>query len=118
MSTLVVLLNYYAFVTERKAPSKLSSSVTTVVVGVIALLFRQTNVFWVAIFPAGLAVVEALKEVQDPRAPVLKGVGDLIQNAWSHGQIYDSYVQDALLDGMVLHFKRRRFTNYIEIISC
>lgn len=99
MSTLVVMLSYYVFVSEKNAPRKLAGGLTTIVIGVAALSFRQTNVVWVAAFPAGLAVTEALKKDQDPRTPVAKTMRESVRSAWSRGQIHDSFIQDAELEG-------------------
>ncbi|KAF9738615.1 hypothetical protein PMIN06_001970 [Paraphaeosphaeria minitans] len=60
LSTLVVLASYYMYLIQRRTHNYLLASLTTVIVGVLALLFRQTNIFWVAVFPAGLAVVDTL----------------------------------------------------------
>lgn len=61
MSTLVVLAAYSTYLSQRGTQNYFLSSLMTINIGVLALLFRQTNIFWVAVFPAGLAVVDALK---------------------------------------------------------
>jgi alpha-1,2-glucosyltransferase len=61
LSTLVVLAAYTTYLNQRRTQNYLISSLVTVNIGVLALLFRQTNIFWVAVFPAGLAVVDTLK---------------------------------------------------------
>jgi alpha-1,2-glucosyltransferase len=61
LSTLAVLAAYTTYLNQRRTQNYLISSLITVNVGVLALLFRQTNIFWVAVFPAGLAVVDTLK---------------------------------------------------------
>ncbi|KAF1964947.1 alpha-1,2 glucosyltransferas-like protein alg10 [Bimuria novae-zelandiae CBS 107.79] len=65
MSTLVVLAAYSTYLSQRGSTNYFLSSFLTINSGVIALLFRQTNVFWVAVFPAGLAVVETLKRYDE-----------------------------------------------------
>ncbi|KAF2441437.1 glycosyltransferase family 59 protein [Karstenula rhodostoma CBS 690.94] len=61
LSTLVVLAAYSTYLSQRRTQNYLLSTLITVNIGVLALLFRQTNIFWVAVFPAGLAVVDTLK---------------------------------------------------------
>ncbi|KAF2690863.1 glycosyltransferase family 59 protein [Lentithecium fluviatile CBS 122367] len=95
MSTLAVLLSYHAFLTRRNAQSHLIHSFKIVVVGVFALLFRQTNVFWVAVFPAGLAAVDVLTDKKENADQLGAGVQSVVQNAWDRGQIYDVSVGDA-----------------------
>lgn len=65
MSTLVVLAAYSTYLSQRNTKSYFLSSLITINVGVLALLFRQTNIFWVAVFPAGLAVVDTLKRYDE-----------------------------------------------------
>ncbi|KAJ4357655.1 glucosyltransferase [Didymosphaeria variabile] len=65
LSTLVVLAAYYTYLSQRGSTNYLVSGWLTINVGVIALLFRQTNIFWVAVFPAGLTVVDTLKRYNE-----------------------------------------------------
>ncbi|KAG9200128.1 glucosyltransferase [Epicoccum nigrum] len=61
MSTAAVLMSYGAFLATTAKPQRtLSDDVLAVISGIIALFFRQTNIFWVAVFPAGLTVVSVL----------------------------------------------------------
>jgi alpha-1,2-glucosyltransferase len=92
MSTMVVLMSYLAYIGKTNARNE----VTAVFIGILALLFRQTNIFWVAIFPAGLAVVDALKKSAEHNATSGKGNNQvIIQDSWSKGTVYDCPVQDA-----------------------
>jgi alpha-1,2-glucosyltransferase len=100
ISTLVVLLSYGALLQKNTIIGTFLGNITAVVIGITALMFRQTNVFWVAIFPAGLAVIDALKR----SAHLSKSVGEktfksTIQSCWNDGSVYDCSVQDALLEG-------------------
>ncbi|KAF2278056.1 alpha-1,2 glucosyltransferas-like protein alg10 [Westerdykella ornata] len=98
LSTLTVLAHYGAFVQRSGAQSRWgpSKQLAFIVLGIIALLFRQTNIFWVAIFPAGLAAVEALKrdggmETSTPsRRPI-----EVLKQCWTEGKVYDSSARDA-----------------------
>ena len=62
ISTLVVLAAYSTYLSQRRSATPFLSSILTINIGVLALLFRQTNIFWVAIFPAGLSVIDTLKQ--------------------------------------------------------
>jgi alpha-1,2-glucosyltransferase len=58
-SLLFVLLSYNAVLLTYQRPSqKLGSVLLQLFYGLGALLLRQTNVFWVAIFPAGIAALK------------------------------------------------------------
>jgi alpha-1,2-glucosyltransferase len=101
MSTLVVLLGYSAFVKQNTIHSGLSEMSNAVILGVAALLFRQTNIFWVAVFPAGLAIIDALKaDALPPKSPKGRAFGDIIQDSWDNGAVHDCSVQDAELQGI------------------
>ncbi|KAF1940815.1 hypothetical protein EJ02DRAFT_379113 [Clathrospora elynae] len=92
MSTMVVLLSYSGYLTSESVAGELS----TVFIGVSALFFRQTNIFWVAIFPAGLAVVDVLKrEAEHPASPTVGDYKAILHDSWSKGIIYDCSIQDA-----------------------
>ena len=100
-STLAVLLAFYAYLANSESIRTVTRYCSAVSFGVFALLFRQTNIFWVAVFPAGLAIVDALKKdapsaKSDKADPVLA-----IQTAWKDGTIHDCSVQDAGLQGMI-----------------
>lgn len=96
VSTLVVLLTYSVYLKKSTVAGNVFENINAVSIGVIALLFRQTNIFWVAVFPAGLAVIEALRKDRprkvDPRAEDMTKV---LQSSWSEGNIYDCSMQDA-----------------------
>lgn len=61
-STLIVLLAYANHLTRvgSKKPSFLND-VYSIVLGVLALGFRQTNIFWVVIYMGGLEVIQSIK---------------------------------------------------------
>jgi alpha-1,2-glucosyltransferase len=103
MSTLAVLLAYYAYLANSTSNRTVMGRTSAVTFGVLALLFRQTNIFWVAVFPAGLAVVGALKEDAPSTSSTTPDPLSVIQTAWSDGIIYDCSVQDAGLQGKLCH---------------
>ncbi|KAL5120186.1 glucosyltransferase [Pleosporales sp. CAS-2024a] len=96
MSTLVVLLNYSILLSKRSVSSGILMNCLEIFVAVVALFFRQTNIFWVAIFPAGLAVIDALKtnatSLTNKKAESINGI---IQESWTHGVIHDIALQNA-----------------------
>lgn len=68
--------------------------------GLYALLFRQTNIFWVAIFLAGLEIIQVVKrncttswEGKDT------SFSSIIRESWYHGKIYDPLIREACLEG-------------------
>lgn len=71
----MVLASYSTYLSQRRSSDSLLSSILTVNIGVLALLFRQTNIFWVAVFPAGLVVIDALKEHDDVFDFPVEGAG-------------------------------------------
>jgi alpha-1,2-glucosyltransferase len=95
ISTLTVLLAYGAYLLKPKTGGGVMTDASAVLLGTIALLFRQTNIFWVAVFPAGLAVVDALKVDTPSTASRSRDITSAIQSSWSEGKIHDCSVQDA-----------------------
>ncbi|KAJ8119573.1 hypothetical protein O1611_g10581 [Lasiodiplodia mahajangana] len=63
-STLIVLLAYANHLTrvDLKPPSFLND-VYSLALGILALGFRQTNIFWVVIYIGGLEVIHAIKKL-------------------------------------------------------
>lgn len=103
-STFFVLLSYFLALKtqqEKRKFMKFPSVVNTVVLGVAALFFRQTNIFWVAVFPAGLAVVQALKKSAHPTPEDAKEdtIGDVLRNSLMYMCVYDRPVRYASIEG-------------------
>jgi len=99
MSTLMVLATYYSFLKQRSTDSGFLGALITVVLGIVALLFRQTNIFWVAVFPAGLAIVDTLKG-NSAVEPFIEDSENILERSWNDGRIYDVSVDDAGPTGM------------------
>ena len=78
------------------------SIATLVLLGIAALLFRQTNIFWVAVFPGAIAVLGHLKNGarrgSDTIVPGGQTFNGLVQE-FSSGKVYDVRIQDAKLEG-------------------
>ncbi|KAH4412410.1 alpha-1,2-glucosyltransferase [Parastagonospora nodorum] len=97
MSTLVVLVSFHMFL-KRSTFGNLLQSIGTIFLGLVALSFRQTNIFWVAVFPAGLAVIDALK-ARAPSSTSKKPhiVGDILRESWNNGVVHDCALKNASL---------------------
>ncbi|KAI9714427.1 MAG: glucosyltransferase [Bogoriella megaspora] len=99
LSTLLVLMSFDLHLQASDAESAgLQVSIQILFNGALALLFRQTNIFWVAVFPAGLTAVRVLKDSskgnnakQQNRAA---NIMDHLNSAWRNGDIYDCQLAD------------------------
>jgi alpha-1,2-glucosyltransferase len=121
MSTLLVLLGYSVLLRKRTVSGSLFENSSAILVGVVALLFRQTNIFWVAVFPAGLAVIDALKTSAPPSDNrKAKTIAETIQSSWNDGTIHDCAVQDAGIPGTrnSVHRHSNVCTNYRQTTCC
>lgn len=96
MSTAAVLISYSAFLERVAKPQKsILDDLSAVFTGVVAMSFRQTNVFWVAVFPAGLTVIETLKGNGRTTSTAIKqGYVAVLQQAWSKGTVRDRSLRD------------------------
>lgn len=96
MSTAAVLISYDMFIKRAANPQwSITNDLLTVVIGVVALFFRQTNIFWVAVFPAGLTVIQVLKENGHTSAIATgQSYSSFIQETWSRGLIYDRSLKE------------------------
>jgi alpha-1,2-glucosyltransferase len=104
-STIIVYLFFQLFLDRLMSKQEnMRKEIIQVVLGIGALLFRQTNVFWVAIFPTGLAIIQGTKAIaQDRRLP--KGGPqpfiEVMQQAWNDSIVYDPPVAEAWLDDYI-----------------
>ncbi|KAI1119565.1 DIE2/ALG10 family-domain-containing protein [Nemania sp. NC0429] len=94
-STLAVLLAYANHLArvEAQGPSLLND-VYSLTLGILALGFRQTNVFWVVVYMGGLEVVHAVKTLnpEPVKTPKFRILSKLVQfYAWRYslGDIHD-----------------------------
>ncbi|KAI9819312.1 MAG: glucosyltransferase [Thelocarpon impressellum] len=73
-----------------------------VISGLVALSFRQTNIFWVAAFLGGLELVRTLKSRPNgatmPRGWGSSSYQDIITHTWTGSGVYDPTVDDAELE--------------------
>jgi len=100
MSTLMVLLSYSVLLKKTSPRGTVLDILNAIVVGVFALLFRQTNIFWVAVFPAALSVIDALTATSPPLvSSKATATGDVLQKIWDEAVVHDCSVQDAGFQG-------------------
>lgn len=104
-STTFVMLSLWHI--KRTSTQTAKSDLFVFALGMLALSFRQTNIFWVAVFPAATQVVERLKAVQaakPAREPHVKGRDrlDALRRNWQFGEVFDPPADDATVEGGTL----------------
>ncbi|KAF9693677.1 hypothetical protein EKO04_008167 [Ascochyta lentis] len=103
MSTAAVLLSYQVFLHKKSPTGDIRNDLFTVLIGIVALFFRQTNIFWVAVFPAGLTVVQVLEKNESWKQMKERNPATIVQECWKTNTVYDSPVYHAgLLDVIML----------------
>ena len=101
LSTCVVLRMYRLFL-QRKGSILLYAS------GILALIMRQTNIFWAALFIGGLEIVGTIKGIEatlvenSPEPQTWKGIIISKFNRYCGGEIHDIQLKDAEVYGMFL----------------
>lgn len=122
MSTAAVLISYHAFLqTSAKVERSIGDEIVAILSGIVALFFRQTNIFWVAVFPAGLTVVKVLQESgRMSGAAYRKGHMAVLQESWSESVIRDLPLRDEGLTvtSMSLPHPPVNTTNTVKIQLC
>lgn len=110
-STLTVLTFWLCWLdVETETAHAIFYTFSLCVLGLMSLAFRQTNIFWVAIFPAAFSVLrrlntgpEVVRQSMYNQAP---GLGDtrlnVMKTSWKQMVIYDPVVVDATVEGTVL----------------
>ena len=92
LSALSVLIAYRFFLSKEEY--------SLLCAGVVSLWFRQTNIFWVAIYLGGLAVCRTLPkgrpEIEFPRQPTFF---DIVEGSWKHASVYDPLISQAYFEG-------------------
>lgn len=110
-STLFVLLFFkHFFNTHSRGMPSLLQSLVSILLGLLSLSFRQTNIFWVAVFPAGFAVIGAIAERREQARAVLgrsatvqASLRSVVAKAWQDGVLYDPQIRGAWIEGTYLH---------------
>jgi alpha-1,2-glucosyltransferase len=85
----------------------MTGSILQVLVALASLMFRQTNIFWVAIAPLLLEVVSRIDQgpqvVRDSMHQRSPGFGDTIasvmRTSWKYGAVYSPPTDKVYLDG-------------------
>lgn len=107
-STLSVLgfYNVFLYGEYNRKPLWLRGPVL-VILGAVSLLFRQTNVFWVTVFPAGIVLVNQIdlgqSVVKDSMQRRAEGFGDSVlsvaRTSYKMQVVYDLPIRDAWIEG-------------------
>ncbi|KAI9664613.1 MAG: glucosyltransferase [Bathelium mastoideum] len=102
LSTLYVMISFDLYLrTSATRSISLRSSMEIVISGLLALSCRQTNIFWVAVFPAGLTAVRALKTTRQQTNSSSEDsaliFSECVTAAWTSGYVYDGPVSGAQL---------------------
>ena len=93
LSAVSVLLVYKYFLVERHPA-------VIITAGIFSLLFRQTNVLWVAVFLGGLAFCRAIPKVQqDAELSIEPTFLGIFQGSWRHASAYDPPISEASFEG-------------------
>ena len=104
VSTLIVLLSYSALSKKQTPTGTVFENINAVYLGAMAVLCRQTNIFWVAVFPAGLAIIDALTPNNNVSVnPGPRTLGAALKNSWNDGVVYDCPAGTAGLEGIQLY---------------
>ena len=77
-------------------------AVRIVAFGFVSLWFRQTNIFWVALFPAGIEVTRTLKAIESKTfSRQLEGHDwlEIFTISWNERKVYDPPIEDADFQG-------------------
>lgn len=107
-STLSVTIFYWYFLRMLEAKKQtLTGYVVQVALGASSLMFRQTNIFWVAIAPAALTIIIELdrghRVARESMYRRAQGFGDstmsVAKTSWKMDVLYDPPVRDAFIEG-------------------
>ena len=92
LSALSVLYAYRCYLARQH--------VRVLFAGLLSLLFRQTNIFWVSVFLGGLELCRTIPkgraEIDIPNQP---GFYDVIKGSWRHASAYDPLISQAYFEG-------------------
>ena len=91
-----LVLNAYADFHRRRHVRVLLASIA-------ALTFRQTNIFWTAVYLGGLEIVRNLKKGRSGVEFSRKAsIIEVATKSWHHGYLYDPLVSEAGFEGVLL----------------
>jgi alpha-1,2-glucosyltransferase len=107
-STLSVMLCFYPLIcSDESVVKQIWWHLRLFVLGLVSLTFRQTNIFWVAVFPAAAVVLRELDQghelVKESMYNKSKGFGDTMasvaRTSWKMDVLFDPPVRDASMEG-------------------
>lgn len=108
ISTFIVLvayLDHLGRLRQDKGQRSLFKDLYTVLLGILALFMRQTNVFWVVVYMGGVEAVQALRELpvvnNKPARDTWLKQGKFFVWKSSNGAVHDPPLQDAWPDDLV-----------------
>lgn len=92
LSVTCVLYAYRCYLTEQES--------RLIIGGLLSLLFRQTNIFWVSVFLGGLELCRTIPKgrpsIEFPNQPTFH---DIIEGSWRHASAYDPTISQACFEG-------------------
>ncbi|KAM3420811.1 hypothetical protein BST61_g4056 [Cercospora zeina] len=118
-STLSWMLFYWLFLRSIVEPGfSAVDGLLQVVLGVVSLSFRQTNIFWVAVAPLALKLIVELDQghrvVKQSMYSRAEGFGDstwsVAKTSWKMNVIYDPPIRDAFIEDY--------FRTVVSIAAC
>ncbi|KAE8372422.1 DIE2/ALG10 family-domain-containing protein [Aspergillus bertholletiae] len=93
---LLVVIEAYNWDLKRSTPNASAGpTVVFILLGVAALAFRQTNIFWVAIFFGGLQVIRTLRQ-SSSKTCQSPNIADIAKGGFKN-ELYDPQVSEASL---------------------
>lgn len=91
--SVLICWNHFLRIHATSAPSFIQD-VVTILLGLISLTFRQTNIFWVSIFPAGILFISKVDDgLDDPNED---------QETLLDPPVRESYLDDYMFFGLSL----------------
>ena len=76
---------------------------TVISAGLLSLLFRQTNIFWVSIFLGSLEYCKTIRKgrpgIEFPTQPTFH---DVVEGSWQHNAAYDPFISQACFEGHMI----------------
>lgn len=94
LSALSVLYAYRCYLAKQQT--------RVLFAGLLSLLFRQTNIFWVSFFLGGLELCRTIPkgrpEIEFPSQPTFY---DVIEGSWQHASAYDPLISQACFEDYI-----------------
>ena len=92
LSVVSVLYAYRCYLAKQE--------IRVIFAGLVSLLFRQTNIFWVSVFLGGLEICRRIPKgrpnIEFPSQPTFY---DIIEGSWHHASAYDPLISQACFEG-------------------